>query len=72
MDKTSEEYKEFRRKANERNRRYYSKPEVKQKRKLYKKEYEKKNKEKIKEWRDEYNNRPEIKKRQRKGQEEKR
>lgn len=47
MDKnfkgTKEEYLEFRRKRNIANKKYYSKPEVKLSRKLYKIEYEKKN-----------------------------
>ena len=46
-DKNSREYKEFRRKANERNKKYYSKPEVKERRKVYTKKYRSDNKEKI-------------------------
>jgi len=38
MEKDSEKYKEFRRKANIRNRRYYNKPEVKARKKIYRKE----------------------------------
>ena len=51
MDKnfngTPEEYLEFRKKRNEANKKYYSKPEVKAKKKKYKREYERKNKDKI-------------------------
>lgn len=51
MDKnfkgTPEEYIEFRKTANERNRKYYSKPDVKAARKAYKQVYEKKNKDRI-------------------------
>lgn len=45
--KDSKEYLEFRRKKNEANRRYYSKPEVKARKKIYKENYDKNNKEKI-------------------------
>lgn len=48
MEKGTIEYIEFRRKANQRNRKYYSKKEVKEKRKEYKKRYNEINKEKIK------------------------
>jgi len=54
MDKnfrgTTEEYKEFRKRSNEANRRYYNKPEVKAKKRIYKKEYDKINKDKISEY----------------------
>lgn len=63
MDKDSEEYKEFRRKANERNRRYYSKPEVKAKKKIYKKEYDLKNKENISKYGYQLRSRPETQER---------
>ena len=49
MIKGSPEYLEFRKKANLRNKKYYSKPEVKAKKKLYKQEYDKRNKDKINE-----------------------
>ena len=55
MDKnfkgTEEEYKEFRRKRNLANKKYYSKPEVKEKIKIYKKKHDLDNKEKISEYR---------------------
>jgi 5-methylcytosine-specific restriction endonuclease McrA len=44
---SEEEYLEFRKKANERNKRYYSKPEIKEIRKIYKREYERRNRDKI-------------------------
>jgi len=54
MDKnfkgTKEEYLEFRRKRNIANKKYYSKPEVKSKKKLYKQDYDKKNRKKIRDY----------------------
>lgn len=54
MDKnfkgTEEEYKEFRRKRNLANKKYYSKPKVKENRKVYCKGYRIKNKDKISEY----------------------
>lgn len=47
MEKGSAEYIEFRKRRNIANRKYYSKPEVKAKKKVYKKIYDTKNKEKI-------------------------
>ncbi len=74
MDKnfkgTKEEYLEFRRKANLRNKKHYSKPEVKLKKKLYKKKYDKENKEKISKYGYELRARPEYKKRVKKWRED--
>ncbi len=54
MDKnfegTEEEYIEFRKRRNKANRRYYSKPEVRESKKIYAKEYRLENKEKISEY----------------------
>ena len=50
MDKNSEKYIEFRKKCNEANKRYYSKPEVKEKKNIYSKKYRIENKEKISEY----------------------
>jgi len=51
MDKsfsgTKEEYLEFRKKKNKINKKYYSKPEVKEKKRIYNLKYKKENKEKI-------------------------
>lgn len=66
MDKNSEEYKEFRRKANERNKKYYSKPEVKARKKIYAKKYRLENKEKISEYGRIIRARPETQERMRK------
>lgn len=50
FEKGTQEYLEFRRKANIRNRKYFSKPEVKARRKIYKKNYDLENKDKINEY----------------------
>ncbi len=70
MDKDSEEYKEFRKKRNEANRRYYNKPDIKVRRKIYKKEYDKKNKFKISEYCKKYSSKPEVKTRIKKWRED--
>ncbi len=74
MDKdfkgTKEEYVKFRKKRNEANRRYYAKPEVKIRKKKYKREYDNKNKEKISEYGYKRRARPETKERIRKWREE--
>ncbi len=70
MIKGSKEYIEFRRKANERNRKYYAKPEVKARKKIYKKKYDLENKEKNSKYRKEYDSRPEIKLRAKKWRED--
>lgn len=67
---TEAEYLEYRRKRNEANRRYYSKPEVKEKKAKYKKDYEKKNKKRISEYGKELRSRPEYKERIKKWREE--
>jgi hypothetical protein len=65
MDKsfkgTEEEYKEFRRKRNIANKKYDSKPEIKAKKKIYKKQYDINNKEKISEYGFKLRERPETK-----------
>jgi 5-methylcytosine-specific restriction endonuclease McrA len=67
MDKTfkgtPEEYIEFRKRRNEANKKYYSKPDVKAKKKAYKQVYDKENKDKIREWRKEHYSKPEVKER---------
>jgi len=67
MDKnfkgTKEEYLEFRKKRNEANKRYYSKPEVREKKGLYSKKYRKENKEKISKYGYELRSRQETKER---------
>lgn len=74
MDKkfkgTQEEYLEFRRKANLRNRKYDSKPEVKARKKIYKQRYDIKNKQKISEYGIKLRSRPEYKERIKKWKEE--
>lgn len=70
MIKGSKEYIEFRRKANERNRKYYSKPEVKERKRIYKKQYDKNNKERISKYGYELRARPEYKKRIKRWREE--
>jgi 5-methylcytosine-specific restriction endonuclease McrA len=69
LKKDSKKYKEFRRKANERNRKYYSKPEIKARKKIYKKEYDIKNKERNKKYGEELRARPEYQERIRKWRE---
>jgi 5-methylcytosine-specific restriction endonuclease McrA len=67
MDKSfkgsPEEYKEFRRKRNEINRRYYSRPEVKERIKKYAQEYRQINKQKISEYGFKLRARPEYQER---------
>lgn len=74
MDKnfkgTQEEYIEFRKKRNEANKRYYSKPEVKERKKKYKKQYDIDNKEKNKEYGNKIRKRPEYKERIKKWKED--
>ncbi len=70
MIKGSKEYIEFRRKANERNRRYYAKPEVKARKKIYKKKYDLENKEKNSKYGYELRARPEYQVRVKKWREE--
>jgi len=48
--KGTKEYIEFRKKANEVNRRYFAKPEVRERKRIYSKEYRRKNKKKISEY----------------------
>ncbi|GBE19343.1 HNH endonuclease [archaeon BMS3Abin17] len=50
MDKNSEKYKEFRKRANKANRKYFSKPEVREKKNAYSKKYRIENKGKISEY----------------------
>lgn len=64
IDMTEEEYKEYRRKRNEANRKYFNKPEVKRRRAIYKKIYDLKNKEKISEYCKQHNAKPHVKERQ--------
>ncbi len=74
MDKrfkgTKEEYIEFRKKRNEANKRYYSKPEVRKKKNIYSKKYRVENKEKISEYGEKLRARPEYKERIKKWAEE--
>jgi 5-methylcytosine-specific restriction endonuclease McrA len=67
MDKnfkgTPEEYIEFRKRRNEANKKYYSRPEVKEKKRNYKQEYDIKNKDKISKYGYEKRARPENKER---------
>ncbi len=60
FEKGTPEYIEFRRKANERNRRYYSKPEVMERKRIYSKKYRQENKEKISEYGYELRSKPET------------
>jgi len=61
FEKGTLEYKEFRRKRNLANKKYYSKPEVKVRKNIYKREYEKKNKDRINEYqRKRYRDKKEI------------
>jgi 5-methylcytosine-specific restriction endonuclease McrA len=71
MEKGTPEYLEFRKRANENNRRYYAKPEVKVKRKIYKKKHDIKNKESIREYGIKLRARPEYKERINRWREEK-
>ena len=67
MDKrfkgTEEEYVEFRRKRNEANKKYYSKPEVRERKRIYAERYRVENKEKISKYGKELRARPEYKER---------
>lgn len=62
-DKNSKEYKEFRERCNKTNRKYYSKPEVRERKKVYAKKYRLDNKEKISEYGKRLRARPEYKER---------
>lgn len=70
MDKGSEKYKEFRRKANLRNKKYYNKPEVKERKRIYKKEHDRINKKKISEYGYRLRARPKTQERLKKWREE--
>ncbi len=67
MDKNSKEYKEYRRKINKK---YYSKPEVREKKKIYAKKYRIENKEKISEYGKKIRAKPEVRERIKKWREE--
>ncbi len=68
--KGTPEYIEFRRKANESDRRYNAKPEVKVRKRIYKKQHDKENKEKISKYGYELRARPKTQERIRKWREE--
>lgn len=70
MKKGTPEYLEFRRKANEANRKYYSKPEIRERKKVYAKKYRIENKEKISEYGYKIRAKPEVQERLKKWREE--
>jgi hypothetical protein len=70
MEKGTQEYLEFRKKANISNRKYFSKPDVKAKKKIYKKKHDLENKEKISEYGFRLRARPEYKERIKKWRED--